>query len=53
MKQRSIQHIPRSKNEQADLLSKKGLAMEPGSWSLKVSDDEFSYLIQDFVIPGM
>jgi len=45
MKQCSIQHIPRSRNEQANLLSKKDPAMEPGSWSLKVSNDEFSYLI--------
>lgn len=49
----SIQHIYRSQNESADRLSKMGLSLEPGIWSLKISEgDSFCY-IQDFSIPGI
>ena len=53
MKQHSIHHIPRSLDDEADHLLKKGLSMESGSWSLMISDDDFSCLIEDFSIPGI
>lgn len=53
MKQCSIHHIFRSQNVQAHCLSKKGLTLESGSWSMLVSDGERSCYIQDFSIPGL
>lgn len=51
--QRSINHFPRSLNVQADRLSKEGLSLEPGAWSLMISDGDCSCFIQDFFIPGI
>lgn len=48
----SIQHIYRSKNQQADCLSKEGLLTQKGIWSVKVISDGESFSIQDFSFPG-
>lgn len=48
----SIYHIYRSKNQQADCLSKVGLLFWPGIWSVKVISNGESVLIQDFSFPG-
>lgn len=42
-----------SQNVHADRLSKEGLSLEPGSWSLMISDGDCSCFIQDFSIPGL
>lgn len=52
MRDCTIHHIFRSQNIQADCLSKKGLILDSGSWSMMVIDGEFSCFIQDFSIPG-
>lgn len=48
----SIQHIYRSKNQQADYLSKEGLLSQTGNWSVKVIFARESFPIQDFSFPG-
>lgn len=53
MKLHSIHHIPRSRNAQADLLSKEGLKREPGLWSLRVLHEGSSYFIHEFYISGI
>jgi len=53
MKQCSIRHIFLSQNVQAGRLSKKGLTLDSGSWSMLVSDGERSCYIQGFSIPGL
>lgn len=47
----SIQHIYRSKNQQADCLSKEGLLTQTGIWSVKVISDGESFSIQGFSFP--
>jgi len=49
----SIHHIFRAQNQQTDRLSKEGLLLEPGAWSMKVIYGYFSCLIQDFSIPSI
>lgn len=53
LNQPSIMHIPRSHNEQGDGLSKNGLSLEPGAWSLMISMGDSTCHIPDFFIPGI
>lgn len=53
IKDKSIQHICCSQNQQADCLSKQGLLLDVSTWSLKIEDGENSCFIQDFSIPGL
>jgi len=41
----SIKHIPRSLNDQADRLSKDGLYLELGAWSLMISMGDYTCFI--------
>lgn len=47
----TIQHIFWAQSQRVDNLSKEGLLLDSGAWSMKVTHGECSCFIQDFFIP--
>lgn len=48
----SIQHVDRSKNREADSLSKKGLSTQWGIWYMDILKGNITYTMEEFLLPG-